>query len=117
MLDALYDLTTGAGGTAPGAPNPMERFGDAAIVGRALTDEVRSVDDLVATLDLPHRRIESALALLVRADAVAERDGRYHTTLEGRSLSDALRNAPMRITDRAGDLSARFMRPFRLFDR
>lgn len=115
MLDALYDLRTGLGATAPGTPNPMERFGDAAIVGRALEDEPQSLAELDATLDLSRSRIENALDMLVDAGAIVERGGRYDATLADRGLADTLRDTPSNVTDRLGGVPARLVRPLRLF--
>lgn len=116
VLDAIYDLTTDAGTTTPGSPNPMEEFGDAAIVGRALDDEPRSIDELDATLDLSRARIEGALDLLDETDTITERNGRYHALLDDRRLAESLRDAPSRTADRLSGLPARLARPLRLFD-
>lgn len=115
-LDGIFDLRTGTGATVSGAPDPMEQFGDAAIVGNTLDDEPRSIEELDATLDLSRSQIENALDMLVSVDAVVERNDRYVATLQDQSLSQALRNAPSQATSQFYDLPARFFRPFRLFN-
>lgn len=115
MLDGFYDLKSGAGATVAGSPNPMERFGDAQIVGRAIEKEPQSVDELISTVDLSRHRIEEALEMLVKTDAVSKRNDQYHAQLEDRSIGDALKNAPSRATDRVSTIPDRLLRPFRLF--
>ena len=116
VLDGLYDLKSGTGKTVAGSPNPMERFGDAHIVGRAIESEPQSLDELTSTVDLPRYRIMEALEMLVNTDTISERNGRYHAQLEDRTVGDALKNAPSQATDRVSSLPGRVLRPFRLFD-
>jgi biotin operon repressor len=113
-LDGLYDLRTEAGATTTGTSNPIEQFGDAAIVGNTLDDEPHSVDELGATLDLSRSRIEGALDMLTDANAVVERNDRY-VAQENQSLSQGLRDVPTQATDRFYDLPDRLLRPLRLF--
>ncbi|MFB6083047.1 MAG: hypothetical protein ABEJ94_02240 [Halorientalis sp.] len=114
-LDGLYDLRSGAGRTEPGAPDAVDRFGDAAVVGRSLEEEPKSVDELDDALDLPRERIEAALADLDDRDLVASANGRYESQLDDRGLTDALRTESGRASARLGSLPERVARPFRLF--
>ena len=114
-LDGLYDLTSGAGETVAGSPNTMEQFGDAHIVGRAIEREPQSLDELTLSVDLSRHRIEKALEMLVNADVITERDGRYHAQFADRTIGDTLKNAPSRATDRVNSIPDRVLRPFRLF--
>ncbi|WP_323173665.1 hypothetical protein [Natrialba sp. PRR66] len=115
VLDGLYDLKSGAGATVSGSPNPMERFGDAQIVGRAIEREPQSADELISTVDLSRHRIEGALEILVKTDAVSKRNDQYYAQFEDRSIGDALKKAPSRATNRVSTLPERILRPFRLF--
>ena len=114
-LDGLYDLRSGVGETVAGSPNTMERFGDAHIVGRAIESDPQSLDELTSNVDLPRHRIQKALEMLVNADVITERDGRYHTQCADRTIGDTLKNAPSRATERVGSIPDRVLRPFRLF--
>lgn len=116
VLDAIYDIRTGTGTTVPESPNPMEQFGDAAIVGRALDDEPRSLGELDSMLDLSQFRIENALDMLMSTDAIDERNGCYYATLEDRSLSEAIQDAPSQAANRLSGFPARLIRPLRLFN-
>ena len=113
VLDSVYDLRSGAGRTEPGAPDQMDRFGDAAIVGRALDDGPETVAELDERVDLSRTRIEDAVETLQRVDAV-ERKGERYARVESRSLTDALRNESGRARERLGGLPERVARPFRL---
>ena len=114
-LDGVYDLRSGTGRTEPGAPDQMDRFGDAAIVGQALADGPKSVAELDGRLDLPRQRIEDAVETLQRVDAVEPRGERYASRVDDRRLADALRHESSRARDRIGGLPDRITRPFRLF--
>jgi DNA-binding transcriptional ArsR family regulator len=115
-LDGIYDHRTEAGATTAGASDPMEQFGDAAIVGNTLDSEPHSVDELDTALDLSRSRIESALDMLTDANAVVERTDRYVVSQGNQNLSRALRDAPTQATDRFYDLPDRLLRPLRLFN-
>ncbi|AQL41248.1 hypothetical protein BV210_00320 [Halorientalis sp. IM1011] len=114
-LDAVYDLQSGAGRTEPGAPDQMDRFGDAAIVGQALEGSPRSVAELDDALDLPRERIEDGIETLRTLDVIERQGERYVARLDDRSLTDALRNESGRARERLGGLPERVARPFRLF--
>ncbi|RXK49086.1 hypothetical protein [Halorientalis pallida] len=114
-LDGVYDFRSGAGRTEPGAPDAMDRFGDAAIVGQSLEDGPKSVAELDDALDLPRSRVEDALDTLLDLDVIERDDGRYASRLDDRSLTDTLRNERRRAHERIGGLPDRIVRPFRLF--
>ena len=114
-LDGLYDLKSGTGATVSGSPNPMEGFGDAQIVGRAIEREPQSADELVSTVDLSRHRIERALEMLERTDTVCKRNNQYYAQFENSSISNAVKKAPSRATDQVNTLLERILRPFRLF--
>ncbi|SEO60922.1 hypothetical protein SAMN05216388_101568 [Halorientalis persicus] len=114
-LDGVYDFRSEAGQTEPGAPDAMDRFGDASIVGRSLEERPKSITELDEALDLPRARIEDAVETLRDLDLI-ERDGeRYTSRLDDRSLTDALRTERRRARERVGSLPERIGRPFRLF--
>ncbi|WP_299263776.1 hypothetical protein [Halorientalis sp.] len=114
-LDGVYDLQSGAGRTDPGAPDAMDRFGDASIVGQSLDERPKSVPELDESLDLSRSRIEDALDTLLNLDVI-ERDGeRYTSRLDDRSLTDTLRTERRRARERIDGLPQRILRPFRLF--
>jgi hypothetical protein len=114
-LDGLYDLRSGAGRTTPGAPDAMDRFGDASIVGQSLDERPETVAELDESLDLSRSRIEDALDTLLDLDVI-ERDGeRYASCLDDRSLTDTLRTERRRARERIDGLPERIVRPFRLF--
>lgn len=114
-LDGVYDLRSGAGRTPTGAPDPMDRFGDAAIVGQSLKDAPKSVAELDEALDLSRSRIEDAIETLRSLDVIERRGDRYEARLEDRRLTDALRNSRRRARARMDGIPERVARPFRLF--
>ncbi|WP_335998954.1 hypothetical protein [Halorientalis halophila] len=114
-LDGAYDLRSGAGRTRRGEPGPMDRFGDAAIVGQALEDGPRAAAELEAEVDLPRSRIDEALDTLQEANVVEKRGDQYEATHEDRRITDALRDVPGRTRERVDGVLGRIRRPFRLF--